>query len=124
MPRTVSRSGGARKCETHEPIKSRTFTSEAEFLVERAHCRDSAFVDVRDEARPRIELVVDRFVGAVEEAWRKLALVDQGPIVQEDCSPPGGDSHGVIHGVTGQPSAAAINGNAVAPSTDSRTMSA
>ena len=31
---------------------------------------------------------------------------------------------GLSHGVSGQPSAAAINGNAVAPSTDSRTMSA
>ena len=33
-------------------------------------------------------------------------------------------SQGCIHGVTGQPSAAAMSGNAVAPSIDSRTMSA
>ena len=42
-------------------------TTHAELFVQRAHRCDRALVDVRDEARPRIELVVDRFVGAVEE---------------------------------------------------------
>ena len=40
------------------------------------------------------------------------------------CARPQAGAHGVSHGVAGQPSAAAINGNAVAPSIDSRTMSA